>query len=224
MECEWDLKINNGDSNPSNIRCHQRWHAGKTLYQASNPPKPSKGFFGTPDPAGQRTKATSTAKPSKGFFGTPDPAGQRTKATSTAKPSKGFFGTPDPAGQRTKVTGYKWRFNIVYSYSSENHPEMRESLVWLPEGKQPRYRILSKYHGPYSTWDIHGYTGMLLKKFKTWKLWEKIKPYPGNNVSASVSGEPHIMFYIRLFFCQVGSGHCFLMCSYCLRGSVSSLF
>ena len=30
----------------------------KTL---QNPPKPSKGSFGTPDPAGQRTKATSTA-------------------------------------------------------------------------------------------------------------------------------------------------------------------
>ena len=86
-----------------------------------NPPKPSKGFFGTRRPTHQghikhfflglqgainifllrsslpfarlqtlqyppkppKTPKNSP-KPSKGFFSTPDPAGQRTKATSTA--------------------------------------------------------------------------------------------------------------------------------------------
>ena len=82
--------------------------------EASNPLKPSKSSFGTPDPARRGTKATSTAfswpsrqhqklftgvqachlpgfKPSKTVQNLPkpflDPAGQRTKATST-----GFLG------------------------------------------------------------------------------------------------------------------------------------
>ena len=109
--------------------------------QASNAPKPSKRSFGTSDPAGQGTKATSTdsfSSPSKRHqYLFPGVQACGLPGFKLSKTLKSPFGTPNPAGQGTKATSpaFSWPSKRLQTF--QNPPKATLARL-TPQANAPR--------------------------------------------------------------------------------------